>query len=558
MDIIKAFNTNNLNSEIVIKGTHENPLFRASDVALVLDIVSIRSIIRNYNDDEKVTHTIDTMGGQQDVTFLTEKGLYKLLFKSRKPNAEKFQNWVCDMITEIRLTGKYNLEELEKIKIEMIQNEETHKKEFDTKVSREREQILLKEFGTIGSIVYIIKVKTYETGEYIIKIGESRLGIQMRYNEHKTKYDEILLLDCFSVKKSKEFENFLHNHETIKYHKKTDLPNHETERELFIIGKGLTYKTVLQTIHASINHFNDCNQNDLEKLKHENELLKQLIHPNLSVSHPNKSSTQREIYDNPMFQDMLNSQKEMMTQIQKLEKMNTEILQKLNSLQTKTTTNFNQPLVTLGPRLQQINPDTITIHKVYESVAECIKEYNYKVKRPSIAKAVTENTIYHGFRWAYVDRDLDANVIANLPNTKQIKIQNIGYVAKINKEKTEIINVFLDRKTTCVLENYNSITVLDTPIKNNKLHNGFYYMLYENCDIKLRADFVAKYGEPILYKTGVGQFNSEQKLIKEFVCKHDCIKQLQIGDKTLRKSLEKQIAYNTFYFKELDSKLKMV
>lgn len=557
MDIIKAFSTNNLNTEIVVKGTHESPLFRASDVALVLDIVSIRSIIRNYNDDEKVTHTIDTMGGPQDVTFLTEKGLYKLLFKSRKPNAEKFQNWVCDMITEIRLTGKYNLEELEKVKIEIIQNEETHKKEFDTKVSREREQILLREFGTSGSIVYIVKVKTYETGEYIIKIGESRKGIQMRYNEHKTKYDEILLLDCFSVKRSNDFENFLHNHETIKYHKKTDLPNHETERELFIIGKGLTYKTVLQTIHTNINHFNDCNQNDLEKLKNENELLKQLINPTRSVSYIKQLSTQPQ-NDTPLFQDMLNSQKEMMTQIQKLEKMNTEILQKLNSLQTKTTTNFNQPLVTVGPRLQQINPDTITIHKVYESVAECIKEYNYKVKRPSIAKAVTENTIYHGFRWAYIDRDLDATVITNLPITKPTKVQNIGYVAKINKEKTEIINVFLDRKTACILENYNSITSLDTPIKNNKLHNCFYYMLYENCDMKLRADFVAKHGEPMLYKTGIGQFNSEQKLIKEFVCKYDCIKQLQIGDKTLRKALEKQIAYNTFYFKELDSKLKMI
>ena len=91
--------------------------------------------------------------------------------------------------------------------------------------------------------------------------------------------------------------------------------------------------------------------------------------------HPNQSLPQ---YDNQMIQDMLYYQKEMMAQIQNLEKMNIEILQKLNSLQTKTTTNFNQSLVTVGPRLQQINPDTITINKVYESIAECIKEYNYK------------------------------------------------------------------------------------------------------------------------------------------------------------------------------------
>ena len=56
-------------------------------------------------------HSMHTLGGEQDVTFLTEKGLYKVLFKSRKPIAEKFQNWVCEVIKEIRLNGKYKLEQ---------------------------------------------------------------------------------------------------------------------------------------------------------------------------------------------------------------------------------------------------------------------------------------------------------------------------------------------------------------------------------------------------------------------------------------------------------------
>ena len=94
-------------------------------------------------------------------------------------------------------------------------------------------------------------------------------------------------------------------------------------------------------------------------------------------------------------------------------------------------------------------------------------------------------------------------------------------------------------------------------MKHNKLYNGFYYTLYENCDTELKMEFVAKYGEPILYKTGIGQY-SEQTLIKEFVCKYDCIKQLKISDKTLTKALEQNLAYNSFYFKELGSKLKIV
>ena len=77
MDIVKAFNTNDLHTDIVIKGTVNDPLFRASDVGVVLDIASIRSVIRDFDESEKVVHTMHTLGGTQEVTFLTEKGLYR-------------------------------------------------------------------------------------------------------------------------------------------------------------------------------------------------------------------------------------------------------------------------------------------------------------------------------------------------------------------------------------------------------------------------------------------------------------------------------------------------
>ena len=110
MDIVKAFHTNDLHTEIVIKGTLDDPLFRASDIGVVLDITTIHSVIRDFDESEKVLHTMQTLGGSQDVTFLTEKGLYKVLFRSRKPIAQKFQNWVCEVIKEIRLTGVYKMQ----------------------------------------------------------------------------------------------------------------------------------------------------------------------------------------------------------------------------------------------------------------------------------------------------------------------------------------------------------------------------------------------------------------------------------------------------------------
>ncbi len=77
MDIVKAFNANDLHTEIVIKGTIDDPLFRASDVGVVLELSNIRATIVDFDESEKVVNKVDTLGGTQEVTFLTEKGLYR-------------------------------------------------------------------------------------------------------------------------------------------------------------------------------------------------------------------------------------------------------------------------------------------------------------------------------------------------------------------------------------------------------------------------------------------------------------------------------------------------
>lgn len=50
-----------------------------------------------------------TMGGVQRLTFITEAGLYKLVFRSKLPNAEKFSDWICEVvIPSIREKGYYS------------------------------------------------------------------------------------------------------------------------------------------------------------------------------------------------------------------------------------------------------------------------------------------------------------------------------------------------------------------------------------------------------------------------------------------------------------------
>jgi len=451
----------------------------------------------------------------------------------------KLEKILQEIIMEESNELKLQLEN-QKLEIEQVQKQEYEKALQKQKVL-EREKILLSEYGTIGSIFYVIKVKTFENKNYIIKIGESRRGIAQRYKEHKSKYDECLLLDCFVVNKSKDFETFIKDHELVRGNRVRDWKGHETELELFLIGKELSYITLLNIINNNLKYFNN---NDNGKLELENEQLKLM----LEMKNTNN--------DNQLIQELLNITKHLSSKIDILENTNKQILEKLNASQTKITTGFTTPLITLGPRLQKINPETLELIKVYESVSEVMKE-NQNIKRPSLNKAITENTIYCGYRWLLVDRELDPTIIHQILPTKQTKIQNLGYIAQINKEQTEIINVYIDRKTAAHFNGYESMSALDVPVKNGTITKGFYYKLYDTCNESLKNHFEEKNGgKPVLYRNGVGQYDLQHNLIKEFICKYDCIKTLSISDKTLAKALDKNISYNNYYYKNIQSKLK--
>ena len=62
-------------------------------------------------------------------------------------------------------------------------------------------------------------------------------------------------------------------------------------------------------------------------------------------------------------------------------------------------------------------------------------------------------------------------------------------------------------------------------------------------------------GEPKLYKNGVGQYDAENNLVREFTCKYDCIRTMKMSDKTLAKALDKNLLYNEHYYRVLGSKL---
>ena len=79
--IIKAFENNPVSILQEDVNNKKVYYFKASDIAKVLDISQIRSSIQNYDRDEKVVRKVnDLRGCDQDTTFLTSQGVYRLLY----------------------------------------------------------------------------------------------------------------------------------------------------------------------------------------------------------------------------------------------------------------------------------------------------------------------------------------------------------------------------------------------------------------------------------------------------------------------------------------------
>jgi prophage antirepressor-like protein len=54
------------------------------------------------------SEVIDSLGRRHRVRIVNESGLYRLILRSNKPDAERFQDWICDeVLPEIRRTGRF-------------------------------------------------------------------------------------------------------------------------------------------------------------------------------------------------------------------------------------------------------------------------------------------------------------------------------------------------------------------------------------------------------------------------------------------------------------------
>ena len=108
MNEIQVFNNEQFGA-IRTAGTAQEPIFCAADICRALGYNNGRDAISRHCDEgDVVKHDTPTTSGVQNMTFVTESGLYSLIFGSKLESAKQFKKWVTsDVLPTIRKHGMY-------------------------------------------------------------------------------------------------------------------------------------------------------------------------------------------------------------------------------------------------------------------------------------------------------------------------------------------------------------------------------------------------------------------------------------------------------------------
>lgn len=158
------------------------PYLMLADVCRVLDIKNSRDTKSRLNKDGVVTtDTIDSLNRTQQADFINESNFYKVVFQSRKPQAEKFTEYVTsEVLPSIRKHGAYLTDE----KIEEVLMDPDTIIKLATQLKEERSRRLEaerfnKQIAISENSLLVREVAKIASKDNIV-IGEKRLWNKLR------------------------------------------------------------------------------------------------------------------------------------------------------------------------------------------------------------------------------------------------------------------------------------------------------------------------------------------------------------------------------------------
>lgn len=524
MDILKVFSLCDATHPINIQGTHEEPLFQANQIGKILGLKNINANLQYFDENQKVIKDFYTLGGIQKVTFLTEDGLYRLINRSNKPIAKNFQNWVSKVIKEIRLTGRYELQqqiEIDRKLIQLQEKQKTHKK--------------MVELFHQKNVVYVCKMKDMEDNKIIIKVGSSQ-DIKKRMTQLAIEYNAIpLLLDIFEAVSYVRLEKNIHNNTSMKslriQMKKTD---NTLSRETYKINNEEEYENVIKIIKKEIKNISteeeagkiielETKKIELETKKTELEIMNKKIEFEQQKQEPIQESIRESAVEIPPVNPCPD-------------------LSTLKNAYIRNRENAR------SPKVYQYDSETKELIKIYDSIIATARDIEGMSITP-LKSAVKNNTMYKGYRWLFVDKNTTEDPI--LPPTVEIRTQEVKLVAMIDIKQTKIMEVFDCQKNAAISRNLEGFSTISRAIKTGGISSGHYWKWWDECSLEMKQAYLENNTLPEKHVNKNGaQVIKIHPLTNEEIHTYptisDVLLKYQISRTTLKKVSENNEVYNGF------------
>ena len=111
MNNVQKINYGPLGADLrIIVDDEQKIWFVASDIAKILEYRDAPNLIRGLDDDEKGMQKVSTLGGEQQMSVITESGLYHVILNAKTERVKPFRRWVTEeVLPQIRKTGSYSV-----------------------------------------------------------------------------------------------------------------------------------------------------------------------------------------------------------------------------------------------------------------------------------------------------------------------------------------------------------------------------------------------------------------------------------------------------------------
>lgn len=505
LNILRHFVFDESEYEVDIIWENDNPLFRASDVAKIIDIKDIHTSVANFDGDEISRRSMPTPGGIQNVLVLTDIGLYRLLFNSRKPIAKRFQKWVANVIREIQQTGRYEADDLHK------------KLKKENKRADESEHNALISAFHRKNVVYFGKIREIQ-GKVLMKIG-STYDIKRRAGELIEQFGSISFFFVVECALFRNFEQFLRNHRMICPHAFTKSINEDNDKS------------------------NEVYLMTLDEIERAKEVAKRNLpkyRTSFIVAPPEDI---REI------KEKLDQQEESMRKLTEVVLGKQEAQKKEENL-FEVQTDIRTHTQGKGDKIQRYSPDGKQLLETYASYMDALRDD--KIDSPSRAQmklAAEGNYVYKGFRWARLDRELPDDTVQELDETTKTKTVRKGLVAMLNLKQTEIVKVFGNQKEAAADREFSSCAAISAAIKRGSQSGGHFFKMWFDCPEELKAAYLEINDLPDRILTGKAmkvQQTDQHGNTKIFPCIQDVQKEYGVGRTKLQEAITNGIPLRGF------------